>query len=125
MPSNTQRPVFLNLVQIRLPVPGLMSIGHRISGVALILALPYLAYLLHLSLEGPDGFAAATTALQGGLGRLVLFLMAWGLLHHLFAGIRYLLLDVDLGLDKPTARASAWAVLLGAPAATVILGVLL
>ncbi len=122
---NVQRPVFLNLVQIRLPIPGLMSIGHRISGVALILSLPYLAHLLHLSLSGPDGFAAARQSLDGGLAGMALFLLGWGLLHHLFAGVRYLLLDVDLGVDKLVARTSAWAVLLGAPAVALGLGVML
>ncbi len=122
---NTQRPVYLNLVQIRLPVPGLMSIGHRISGVALILALPYLANLLHLSLSGAEGFAAAAAALDGGFARLLLFLLCWGLMHHLFAGIRYLFLDVDMGVEKATARTTAWAVLLAAPVAALLLGVLL
>jgi succinate dehydrogenase / fumarate reductase cytochrome b subunit len=122
---NTHRPVYLNLFEIRLPVPGLMSIGHRISGVALILALPYLAHLLGQSLSGPAGFAAAAESLDGFVARLALFLMGWGLLHHLLAGIRYLFLDIDLGVEKATARASAWAVLLGAPVLAVVLGVLL
>ncbi len=122
---NTHRPVYLNLIEIRLPVPGLMSIGHRISGVALILALPYLAHLLGQSLSGAAGFASAAASLDGFVARLALFLMGWGLLHHLLAGIRYLFLDVDLGVEKTTARASAWGVLLGAPALAVVLGVLL
>ncbi len=88
MSSATKRPVYLNLVQIRLPVPGLMSIGHRISGVALVLAIPFLAHWFALSLAGAEGFAAAAAMLGGAPARLLLFLMAWGLLHHLFAGIR-------------------------------------
>ena len=126
MASTTHRPVFLNLLQIRLPVPGLMSIGHRISGVALVIATPFLAHWLALSLSGPEGFMRAAAALQALPGKLLFFLMAWGLLHHLFAGIRYLLLDLDVGVDRPTARASAWAVLVAAPPAALLLtGVLL
>lgn len=124
MSSTTKRPVYLNLVQIRLPVPGLMSIGHRISGVALVLSIPFLAQWLAQSLDGPDGFAAAAT-LSLPI-KLLLFLMLWGLMHHLFAGIRYLLLDVDIGVDKPIARQTAWAVLIASPVVALLLaGVLL
>ncbi len=125
MSTSNERPVYLNLAQIRLPVPGLMSIGHRISGVAMILAIPYLVYLLGQSLSGPPGFEAAAAAVGSIPVRLLLFLLAWGLMHHLLAGIRYLLLDMDIGVDKAEARASAWAVMLAAPLLTLILGVLL
>jgi succinate dehydrogenase / fumarate reductase cytochrome b subunit len=119
--TSTKRPIYLNLVQIRLPVPGLMSIGHRISGVALVFCIPYFTYLLALSLAGPAGFSAAAQSFDSLLAKLILFLLAWGLLHHLLAGIRYLLLDVDLGVDRPTARATAWGVMLGAPLVAVII----
>ncbi len=125
MSSSNNRPVYLNLVQIRLPVPGIMSIGHRISGVAMILAIPFMVSLLGLSLSGPAGFDAAAAALASIPARLLLFLLLWGLMHHLLAGIRYLLLDMDIGLDKTQARTSAWAVMLGAPVLTLIIGVLL
>jgi succinate dehydrogenase / fumarate reductase cytochrome b subunit len=118
------RPVFLNLAVLRLPVPGLMSIGHRLSGVALVLAIPYAAHLLALSLAGAEGFARAATALTTGAAPLLLFVLFWGLLHHLLAGLRYLLLDLDLGVERPAARASAWAVLLAAPL-LALLGALL
>ncbi len=125
MSASNQRPVYLNLMQIRLPVPGVMSIGHRISGVAMILSIPYFVYLFGLSLSGPEGFAAAQASMQGIPVRLLLFLLAWGLMHHLLAGIRYLLLDVDVGVEKEPARASAWAVMIAAPVITALLGVML
>ncbi|HBH35219.1 MAG TPA: succinate dehydrogenase, cytochrome b556 subunit, partial [Gammaproteobacteria bacterium] len=53
-----RRPVFLNLSQIRLPLPGIASIMHRISGVAMVLAIPFLALLLHYSLAGEDTFSS-------------------------------------------------------------------
>jgi succinate dehydrogenase / fumarate reductase cytochrome b subunit len=117
--STTKRPVFLNLLAIRLPAPGVMSIGHRVSGVALVVATPFLAHLLALSLRGPEGFAAAAAALDTGPARAAVVLLAWGLLHHLFAGVRYLLLDLDLGVELATARATAWIVLIGAPLAAL------
>lgn len=126
MQGADNRPVYLNLLQIRLPVAGIMSIVHRITGVLMFLATPFLIFLMDLSLSSPHGFARAGELVHSGLGMLVLFGVLWGLLHHLLAGVRYLLLDVHIGVDKPYYRQSAWAVLVGAPALAVILtGVLL
>ena len=115
------RPVYLNLLQIRLPVPGFMSILHRVSGACLSLAIPFAIYLLDLSLRGPEGYAKAHQLLAGWPAKLVLLGLLWALLHHLLAGTRYLLLDLDVGIDKPAYRRSAWAVLLAAPVLAVVL----
>ena len=115
------RPVYLNLLQIRLPVPGFMSILHRLSGAVLSLAIPFAIYLVDLSLRGPEGYARAYQLLDGWLARLVLLGLLWALLHHLLAGLRYLLLDVDVGIDKPAYRQSAWAVIIAAPLLAVVL----
>jgi succinate dehydrogenase / fumarate reductase cytochrome b subunit len=120
MTATTRRPVYLNLLKIRLPVAGFMSIVHRITGVVMILATPFLIYALTLSLSGSDGFAAAAALLSGGPGTLILFGGLWAVFHHLFAGIRYLLIDVDVGVEKPVFRRSAWLVLVAAPAISAI-----
>jgi succinate dehydrogenase / fumarate reductase cytochrome b subunit len=126
MLDSPNRPVYLNLLQIRLPVAGIMSIVHRITGVLMFLATPFLIYLLDLSLASADGFARAAAIVHSGLGILVLFGLLWGLLHHLFAGFRYLLLDAHIGVDKPVYRHSAWTVLIAAPLVALLLaGVLL
>ena len=119
------KPIYLNLLQIRLPVPGFMSILHRASGALLTLAIPLAIYVLDLSLRGPEGHARAHLLLDGWFAKLILLGLLWALLHHLFAGVRYLLLDVDVGIDKPRYRQSAWAVLVAAPLlAVALLGVL-
>jgi succinate dehydrogenase / fumarate reductase, cytochrome b subunit len=109
------RPVFLNLLQIRLPVAGVMSIIHRISGVVMVLSTPLLIYLLDLSLSGPQGFTETAALFGNSLVKLILFGFIWGLMHHLLAGIRYLLIDIDIGVDKPLFRQTAWAVIIAAP----------
>lgn len=109
-----QRPVFLDLWRIRLPITGWASILHRISGVLLVLTVPYAAYLLDLSLRGPEGFAAAQAILGSVPARLVLLILAWSLAHHLLAGVRFLLLDLGVAIDRPAARKGAWAAILGA-----------
>jgi succinate dehydrogenase / fumarate reductase cytochrome b subunit len=115
------RPVHLNLFQIKLPVPGIMSILHRVSGVLLSVAVPVGLYLLDLSLRSPEGYAQARFLLDHWLAALLLLGLFWGLLHHLFAGLRHLLLDVDVGIEKPAYRRSAWAVLLAAPPLALLL----
>ncbi len=109
------RPKFLNLLHIRLPVGAVASIAHRISGVLLFLSLPFAAYLLELSLKGQAGFEQVRTVLDQGLIKLLTILLAWSICHHLLAGIRFLLLDLDIGLNKPSARRMAWMANLLAP----------
>lgn len=121
MSSTTQRPVHLNLLKIKLPIGGIMSIIHRATGVFMFITLPYLIYLLGLSLDGPEGYAAANQSVHSVFGTLFVFLLMWSLAHHLLAGIRYLLIDVDLGVEKEMARQSALAVTIAGP----ILGLLL
>lgn len=115
MPSTASRPKFLNLLLIRMPVGAVASILHRASGVLLFLSLPLAAFMLDLSLQGPDGFAQAAALLSSPLLRLIEVALAWSLIHHALAGLRFLLIDVEVGVDKPTARASAFAVNLAAP----------
>ncbi len=115
MPHTASRPKFLNLLLIRMPVGAVASIGHRISGVFLFLSLPLAAFLLDLSLQGQAGFEQAAQLLSFPWLRLVQVVLAWSIAHHALAGLRFLLIDVDVGVEKPTARASALAVNLTAP----------
>ena len=119
-----KRPVFLELWRIKLPAMGLASILHRVSGILMVLAIPLGAHLLHQSLASPEGFAAAAATLSTWPMRLLLVGLTWALLHHLFAGIRYLALDFNIGLEREAARRSA-QVVIGGAVAVLVLGVLL
>lgn len=107
-------PKFLDLLRIQMPVGAVLSIAHRISGVLLFLSLPFMVYLLGLSLQGPDGYRHTLDWLGGLPVQLLLLLLAWSLLHHLLAGIRHLLLDIHIGVERHQARRSAWLVNLAA-----------
>lgn len=120
MPADT-RPVYLDLLRIRFPPGAVASILHRISGVLLVLAIPFILYVLQLSLAGEAGFAAALALLDMAVVKLVGIVLLWALLHHLLAGIRYLLMDVDVGVDLPVARPSAWGVTIGAAVLTALI----
>jgi succinate dehydrogenase / fumarate reductase cytochrome b subunit len=114
------RPVHLALWRIKLPATGYVSILHRISGVLMVLAIPVGAVLFDLAVSGPKGYAMATGFLNLWLVRLALLVIAWSFLHHLFAGIRYLLLDLRIGLDREASRKGA-LIVLAASLATLVL----
>ncbi|HFD79678.1 MAG TPA: succinate dehydrogenase, cytochrome b556 subunit [Gammaproteobacteria bacterium] len=105
--ANKTAPKFLNLALIKLPPGGVASIGHRISGVLMFLSIPAGAWLLDLSLRGERGFRSALDYLHSPVALLLSVLLVWALGHHLLAGIRHLLLDIGIGLEKRSARLSA------------------
>jgi len=121
MTTSTKRPKYLNLIKIRLPITGMVSIAHRITGALLFLALPFLVYFLHLSAASEDGFHRALAYMGHPVAKIILLVLAWSVFHHFFAGIRYLLLDADIGVEKPMARSSAFVVLILGVASTLLL----
>jgi succinate dehydrogenase / fumarate reductase cytochrome b subunit len=124
-PMLKQRPKHLDLAKIRLPLPGIVSILHRVSGAALFLSLPVLIYLLHGSLSSAESFESYRALIANPLAKLVLLGLLWAYLHHACAGTRFLFLDIHKGVDLPTARATARIVLIVSLALTLILGVAL
>ncbi len=117
-----KRPVYLNLVQIRLPLPGFISILHRISGAALFLAGVWLLFMLDRSLASEAGFHSTRHYLGFPIVKLALLGLIWAYCHHFCAGIRYLLLDLDKGVDLATARLTSWIVLAVSLAMTAYFG---
>jgi succinate dehydrogenase / fumarate reductase cytochrome b subunit len=107
-----KRPVYLNLLKIRLPLPGIVSFAHRISGVLLFLAIPFAVYLLDLSIQSPQSFVDMQQILDQPLMLFVQIILLWSLAHHFFAGIRFLLIDAEIGIEKSQMRTGAWLVLL-------------
>jgi len=119
VPDN--RPFYLNLVKIHLPVTGFVSIFHRISGLLLFLSIPFSVYLLDLSLQGNAGFVQAVNILTHPFIQLLSLILLWSIVHHLVAGIRFLLTDFDIGLEKNASIRYAWAVFI---IEAIILGLL-
>ena len=121
----SQRPKYLDLFRIRLPLPGIVSILHRISGAALFAFAWALLYLLQESLRSPESHAHFAALTSHWLVKLFLIGMLWAFLHHFFAGLRYLLLDIRVADDLGPARATSAAVLAISLGLTSILGVML
>jgi succinate dehydrogenase / fumarate reductase cytochrome b subunit len=121
--AKKKRPLWYNVSPLNLPVPGLVSIFHRISGIVLFLGLVAFLYLLELSLASESGYARAGEYLRHPIAKLLVIGSIWALLHHLCAGIRHLFLDVDLGVGLHAARRSAFAVFIVSLAMAASIGV--
>lgn len=117
-----KRPAYLNLLRIRLPVGGVVSILHRVTGTLLVLLLPLFLYLLQRSLTDPDAFAQIAATFGSPAGRVAVFVVTLMLAHHFFAGIRHLLLDIDIGIGRIASRRGAWLVLASVGIVAIIAG---
>jgi len=116
LPKSRARPVFRNigfadLAKYRLPIPGIASIVHRATGIALFVCLLFLLAMLQMSLKSEAGFEAFRMIVWANpLAKLVLTGLLFALVFHLIAGLRHLVLDANRWLDLPSARATAFAV---------------
>ena len=121
LPNDTPPgPVFFNLMQIQMPVGALTSITHRVTGIFLAVSVPFTIYLLDLSLQGPQSYVQVIGLFDKLAFRGAAIILVWVLAHHLLAGIRHLLSDVDIGSQLPAARRSAWIVNLGGVAVAIL-----
>ena len=121
------KPVYRNiglaqLIKYRLPWAGKVSILHRISGAALFLLLPFILYLFDQSLASELSFMKFQEFTDHILVKLICLGLIWSFLHHFCAGIRYLLLDLEIGVEKIAAQQSAIIVLSVSLALTAVVG---
>jgi len=121
--AKKRQPLWFNLSPLNLPVPGLSSIFHRVSGILLFLGLIGFLYLLDLSLASESGYAQAGDLLRHPVMKLLVIASIWALLHHMCAGIRHLFLDIDVGVSLHAARRSAFAVFIVSLALTASIAV--
>lgn len=115
--AKPNRPQFrnINIAQIvgyRLPLAGIISILHRISGLLMFLLLPFILFMLDKSLVSESSFEYFKGFTSNWFVKLVILALSWAYLHHFCAGIRHLVMDNHIGLDKVSARKSAAGVLI-------------
>lgn len=120
--AKKKRPLWFNLSPLNLPVPGLVSIFHRVSGLLLFLGLVWFLFLLDMSLASEGGFARFQAYVAHPVVKLSLLVLLWAYLHHLCAGVRHLFLDIDKGIELATARMTAFAVFAVSLALTAFVG---
>ena len=118
------RPVYLNLVRIRLPLPGIVSFLHRVSGALLVLAgIPLLLAVVGRGLRSPEAYADLQAMFAHPLARLVALGLVWACVQHFLSGLRHLLLDLHVGIDLASARKSSAFVFVAALVVTLAIGV--
>ena len=95
------RPLSPHLQIYRWPITMIMSIAHRVTGVALYFGTVLLVWWLVAAASGPAAFDFANAVLGSWLGLIVLFGYTWALIHHMLGGVRHFIWDFGIGLDKP------------------------
>ena len=121
MNIKNNRPKHLNLLKIHLPITGIASINHRLSGLILFLAIPFSLYLFQLSLTSRTGFTEMLLFLSSPWIKLALVVLLWSFLHHLLAGFRFLLIDQNIGISLSVARKTALFVVFTAVILTILI----
>ncbi len=120
---NEKRPKHLALHKIKLPLPGFVSILHRVSGVLLFFTLPLLLLMLQYSLNSITTHTRLMELLAQPLSKLVLLGLLWAFLHHFCAGLRYLAIDLHYVRNLAQARNSSKVVMFVSLLLTLVLGV--
>ena len=128
------RPVFRNvhitdIASYRLPLAGLVSILHRISGALMFLLMPFIIWLFDTSLSSEVSYERFSAAFVSGIGvvpglivKLVTLGLIWAYLHHFIAGVRHLWMDATHSVSKVQGRTSALFTLVLSLLLTLALG---
>ena len=114
------RPLSPHLQIYRWQITMVLSILHRMTGVALGGGAVLLTWWLVAAAAAPEAFAAAKAVLGSWFGRAVLLGFTWAFFYHLCNGVRHLAWDAGWGFDLKTMTRSGWAVV-GASAALTLL----
>ena len=110
MITKQKRPKFLNLFQIHLPVSGVNSFAHRVSGALLFLAIPIFIYCFALSVKDTASFNHVINLMSTLPFKVIFTVLAWALGHHLLAGIRFLLHEIEIGTSLQASKIASWLV---------------
>lgn len=125
--QNKSRPKFLNLFALAkaMSITAKVSILHRLSGVLLFLATPFLLCILHRSLISPNFYTVLYGYISFPVVKLVYLVLIWAFMYHACSGVRFLFLDIHKGVEIKIAKATAYIVIGISLALTVVLGVLI
>lgn len=119
---NNQRPKHLALHLIKQPLPAIISILHRISGLLMFFVLPLLLWMLQDSLHSIETYSRLLGILAHPLIKLLLLGLLWAFLHHFCAGLRFLAVDLHYVRNLAQARLSSKMVLVASLVLTVLIG---
>ena len=119
----------VDAVKYRLPLAGVVSILHRVSGLLMFGLLPLIVWFFDTSLSSEISFERFAGAFVSGIGwvpgwlvKLVALALIWSYLHHFIAGVRHLWMDMTHSVTKEQGRSSAVVTLAASVVLTVALG---
>ena len=118
--SSPDRPLSPHLQVYRPQITSVMSILHRLTGIALAVGTLLLVWWLVAAAAGPDAFATVQGFVGSFIGRILLFGWSWALFYHLCNGIRHLAWDAGCGFELKTVHASGWAVVVASFVLTLV-----
>ena len=119
----------IDALQYRLPLAGVVSILHRVSGLLMFALMPFIIWLFDTSLTSEVSFERFSAAFSSGIGfvpgllvKLVVLALLWSYLHHFIAGVRHLWMDMTHSVTKEQGHSSAVFTLVASVLLTVLLG---
>ena len=119
----------IDALQYRLPLAGVVSILHRVSGMLMFFLLPFIVWMFDASVTSEVSFDGFTSAFVAGIGfvpgfviKLVALALIWAYLHHAVAGLRHLWMDATHAVTKEFGHSSAVATFGVSIGLTVVLG---
>jgi succinate dehydrogenase / fumarate reductase cytochrome b subunit len=118
-----ERPLSPHLQIYRPMLTMMMSIFHRITGASLAVGFALLTWWLVAIIMGPEAYATVADFFGSLVGRLLLFLFTWALIHHMLGGIRHLIWDTGHALDKTSIEVAAWLTIITSIVLTVLIWV--
>ena len=118
--ATQNRPLSPHLQIYRWQISSVLSILHRITGIALAVGSLLLVYWIIAAAVGPEAFAQAQGLIGSVIGRLLLLGWTFALFFHLANGIRHLFWDMGLGFELKTMSITGWAVVILALLLTLI-----
>ena len=116
-----ERPLSPHLQIYRPMLTMMMSIAHRITGFGNAVGFALLTRWLVAISIGPEAYATVDSFLGSFVGRALLFLFTWSLIHHMLGGIRHLIWDTGAALDKTSIEVAAWLTIISSTVLTVLI----
>ena len=120
----------VDALQYRLPLAGVVSILHRVSGVIMFLLMPFIIWMFDTSVSSEISYSQFTSVFSGGAGfvpgwffKLVALVLIWSYLQHFIAGLRHLWMDATHAVSQEFGRQSAVFTLASSLLLTLALGI--
>ncbi len=118
--ASDHQPLSPHLQIYRWQLTSVMSILHRVTGIALAVGAILLVSWIGAASDGPDSFAKMQWFLGSPGGLIVMFGWSVALFYHLCNGIRHLWWDTGRGLELKSVYASGWTVLVATAVLTIV-----